>query len=352
MTRRLRVWAIHEESPGHRAQVAGLLDGLDRRSGGVEARWISGRSGLSGWRRWLLRRWIAGCGPRFPEGLVSRLFADGAPETNGVPPDLLVSSGGKSVFGALWLSRRTGAPFVFIGERKPYPSAWFHTVLTPSPRETGENDIPIELIPTGVGPRAVERAAAERGRPEGVVWAMLIGGRSRSHRYSEKDWRDLADGMNVLASRHGIRWLVTTSRRTGARAEAILRAGLKGENVAEAVWWSENPAKTMRAFLGLSERAFVSQDSVTMVSEAAASGRPTTVVRPKRVRFPAASFVPGYLERLEGLGAVVRADVAELDTAPAPKGDTLEFPGEIEDRMADAVLRRVGLRREDDENLA
>ena len=344
MNRRILVWRIDEGSPGHRAQVDGFLAGLERQSGHIETKWIDGRARLNGFQRWLLRSWIEFCGPFFPKRIVSRLLPQCAPETTGQMPDLIVSSGGKTVFAGVYFAAKKDVPFVFIGERKPYPSEWFHTVFTPSPREAGANDVAIELIPTGLSPQVVDAAASAYEKPEGRLWTMVIGGASRSHHYSNEDWCELARKMNTLASVNGIRWLVTTSRRTGASAEAVLKSELQEDAIADAVWWSETPAKVMRAYLGLGERVFVTQDSVTMVSEAIASGKPTVVLRPAQVQFPKASFVPGYFDRLEQMGAITRSNFGELDKRKVPSEDRPRLPGNVEDRMAKTILERIDLR--------
>jgi len=80
------------------------------------------------------------------------------------------------------------------------------------------NDLRMDVIPTKITPEIVHQAAADwENRPTGRLWTMLIGGRSRSHDFQNADWEKLAEGMTALAETEGIRWLVTTSRRTGIR---------------------------------------------------------------------------------------------------------------------------------------
>jgi mitochondrial fission protein ELM1 len=257
-------------------------------------------------------------------------------------PDLIISSGGKSVFAGRTLSARTGAPYVFLGERKPYPSEWFHTAFTPSASERGANDVAIEMIPTQITAASVERAAGEwKERPAGRLWAMILGGRSASHRFVMEDWEALARGMNELARARGIRWLLTTSRRTGTEAETRLRATIDATSLAYAVWWADKPEKKVAAFLGAAEWTFVTQDSVTMVTEAVASGRPVIVVRPEQINFPNGSFLPAYFENLERKGRIARQPMRQLQ---ALRPDRLEFrprtrPVEIE--IVDALLQRL-----------
>lgn len=309
------IWIVSEGSPGHVSQSVGLAEALAT-TGPVDIARLECRPRLNGFARRLVQRWMGKQGRPLPGWLLRRAGLDSA-SLPSKKPDLILSSGGKSVFAARTLAVRYGAPYVFLGERKPYPSEWFHTAFTPSKFETGENDVSIDMIPTQVTRAKVEQAANDwPERPAGKLWAALIGGASVSHRYAADDWRALALAMNSVAHREGIRWLVTTSRRTGVEVEACLRQALDPAVVAEAVWWSERPEKKMSRYLGAAERLLVTQDSVTMVSEAIDSGRPVLVVRPSDTRFSPESFLPDYFDRLERTGRMRRALMTGLSEWP------------------------------------
>jgi mitochondrial fission protein ELM1 len=255
-------------------------------------------------------------------------------------PDLILASGGKSVFAARGLAVRYRVPFVFVGERKPYPPGWFHTVFTPSILETAACDVRMDVIPTKITPESVAQAAAAwTAKPPGRLWAMLIGGASRSHHYSADDWHQLAAGMTSVARREGIRWLLTTSRRTGRETEELLRKVLPDDIVADAVWWCHAPEKKLAAYLGAAETIWVTQDSVSMITEAIAAARPVVVVRPRLTPFPKTSFMPGYLENLEQHQWIHRLQIDAMDKLPnllprAPQNPTAD--------LAAALLRRLG----------
>ena len=335
-----QIWIVSEGSPGHVSQSVGLAEALGATEP-VHLERLECRPRLGGFARRLVQRWMGNKGKPLPGWLLSRAGLDAATLPPG-KPDLIVSSGGKSVFVARTLAVRYGAPYVFLGERKPYPSAWFHTAFTPSAFETGENDVAIDMIPTQVTRAKVEQAAAEwPERPPGKLWAALIGGASVSHRYTPDDWRAMALAMNAIAHREGIRWLVTTSRRTGAEVETWLRETLDPSVVAEAVWWSERPEKKMSRYLGAAERLLVTQDSVTMVSEAIDSGRPTIGVRPGETRFSPQSFLPAYFDRLERTGRMQRALMTGLSDWPDMPALPENAPTAA-DEIATALKSRLG----------
>jgi mitochondrial fission protein ELM1 len=335
-----QIWIVSEGSPGHVSQSVGLAEALAATEP-VSIERLECRPRLGGFARKLVQRWMGKKGRPLPGWFLGRAGLDSATLPSG-KPDLILSSGGKSVFAARTLAVRYGTPYVFLGERKPYPSAWFHTAFTPSKFETGENDVSIDMIPTQVTRAKVEQAAHDwPEQPTGKLWAALIGGASVSHRYTPEDWRALALAMNDIAQREGIRWLVTTSRRTGADVETWLRETLDPAVVAEAVWWSERPEKKMSRYLGAAERLLVTQDSVTMVSEAIDSGRPVIVVRPRETRFSPQSFLPDYFDRLEQTGRMQRAVMTGLANWPAMPALPENAPTAA-DEIAIELKRRLG----------
>ncbi len=330
------VWIISEGSPGHTSQSQGLVASLAQRID-LESVIIQTRPKLNGFARQLVRLWMGNWG--FPDHFIKHWLRCEIPVSK---PDLIITSGGKAVFAARSLALKTGAPLVFLGERKPYPSEWFHTVFTPSPLEIGRNDVTIEMIPTQVTRESVEKAAAAWiERPAGRLWAMVIGGTSVSHRYVAADWDALAASMNALAQREGIRWLVTTSRRTGAIAEARLRASLSLDVLAANVWWADKPEKKMHAFLGAAECVVVTQDSVTMVTEAVASSRPVLVVKPQTVVFRKQSFIPKYIEALVTSKRIDTLDIASLATYVLGGSHLVVRNTAVNDELAGITFKRL-----------
>lgn len=336
------VWLVSEGSPGHVSQSAGLAAALARKLP-IRLERLECRPRLNGFVRSMVRVWMDMAGSPLPDWTLEawlRLQAPGLPAT---PPDLVLSSGGKSVFAARSLAMKHGAPYVFLGERKPYRSEWFHTVFTPSSLEEGVNDVRIELIPTQITREDAETAAAAwRERPTGRLWTMVVGGASRSHQYADPDWEELARGMCAVARREGIRWLLTTSRRTGGEAEARLRSALAPDIMADAVWWGTKPEKRLKAYLGAAELAVVTQDSVTMVTEAVASGRAVVVVRPEQTRFPARSFMSGYLDRLESERRIARLKIPELASFRYEPTEFAVCQGDINAELAERLICRLG----------
>lgn len=337
------IWILSEGSPGHVSQSLGLTAAIADMVP-VQIHQLETRPQFGGLGRALVRHLRMGkSGRPLPDPFLLGKLAL-TPDPASLPkPDLIVSSGGKSVFAARSLAVRHRVPFVFLGERKPYPPQWFHTVFTPSALETAACDIRMDIIPTKISPELVrDAAAAWTDKPTGRLWAVLIGGSSRSHRYQTSEWEQLAADMAALARQHGIRWLVTTSRRTGKEIENLLREKLPPEVIADAVWWCHEPRKKLAAYLGAAERLWVTQDSVSMVTEAASTGKPVVVIRPSDTPFPPTSFMPGYLENLESLGLIERLPMAGLSNYHESPPAKAVRKALTTDALADIALERIG----------
>lgn len=200
-------------------------------------------------------------------------------------PDLVIGAGGKVMYAVAALARLHGVPSIFMGSLRGLNPALFHTVLVleqyPEPQY-----LTVETAPMPVSPQALSAAAeawqAEHPTETGELWAMLIGGDGAGAHYSEQDWQQLAIAMNHLAQEHHIRWLITTSRRTGSAAEEMLKHTLYPDVVADQVWWSEAPRKVMAAFLGRAQLVCCTVESMSMLTEAIVAQRPVMGLIPQQ----------------------------------------------------------------------
>jgi len=235
---------------------------------------------------------------------------------NSIWLSVIVCSGGRtSLFSAL-ISKAYQIPSIHIG-KPSIPCKYFTRVLgieyvkSPVYRR-------IDYIPTPITPEQAERDGVAFAKKHGLIgrrtWAMLIGGSSRSHRYNHKDWEELALSMNLLAEKYGLQWLITTSRRTGRDVEEIFRRVLRDEYIAHSVWWGEKKEKIVSHYLGASNVAFCTQDSISMITDCVGAGCKTVVVYPENVVFRAGKddFFIEYLERLRKNKRITRVGIGEV----------------------------------------
>ena len=196
-------------------------------------------------------------------------------------PDLLVSAGGNTAFANVLLARHWRCPNIFLGSKRRLAGACFTAHLTLEP--TGEAaNIVLNVAPSVLSRQDIEargrRFAADHGLAGERLWLMACGGNGAGKIYRREHWRRLGEWMNAIAESQGIRWLVSTSRRTGAVAEQALRGALAPDNVAYGVWWSEREERILGDLMGAAQRLFVTVDSMSMISESIAAGKPLALV--------------------------------------------------------------------------
>ena len=130
--------------------------------------------------------------------------------------------------------------------------------------------------------------------------AILIGGRSKSHDLDEFTAKNLAFSIKTAVKEAGGSLFLTMSRRTPAKARQVLidclsdMPGIIYDNR------GENP---YMAFLGTADIIAVSEDSVNMITEAAATGKPIfrLNLKPRPLRWAQKKFAHLY-ESLEENG--------------------------------------------------
>ena len=104
--------------------------------------------------------------------------------------------------------------------------------------------------------------------------AVVIGGDNGVYRLTPEITIAIADQLAALVE-SGAGLMITTSRRTGAEAEAILRSKLAGPNVEI---WSGQGENPYFGYLGLADHVLATADSVSMITEASATGKPVHIL--------------------------------------------------------------------------
>ena len=102
---------------------------------------------------------------------------------------------------------------------------------------------------------------------------QVLGGATKRHGYTVEQGRALAERLKALRSEGGL--AITPSRRTPEDVKAVLREAFAGDP--GVFLWDEAGENPYRGILALSDRIVATGDSVSMVSEAVATGRPVAV---------------------------------------------------------------------------
>ncbi|MCW8835792.1 MAG: mitochondrial fission ELM1 family protein [Rhodospirillales bacterium] len=109
--------------------------------------------------------------------------------------------------------------------------------------------------------------------------ALLVGGATKRRSFTDDMARDLGQAATAMAKAAGGSLLVTTSRRTGEAADALI-ASL--EPPFTAFRWGDEGDNPYFGYLALADAIVVTGDSVSMCSEACATRKPTYIYSPKR----------------------------------------------------------------------
>lgn len=137
---------------------------------------------------------------------------------------------------------------------------------------------------------------------------LLVGGDTESVKFSKRMLEQLLGELKRYSVDTASDVLATSSRRTPAWADELLKASLKGDEhcpllvIANEV----NRSGVVPGILGLSDVLVVSGESVSMVSEAIASGKPVIVFMPSE-NAKMKSKHEEFLNRLSHEKLIVRA---------------------------------------------
>lgn len=206
----------------------------------------------------------------------SRVFRDPATLEALPPPRLVVSSGRHSITASLYLKKVHGDRTFTVHIQDPkIDPARFDLVIAPQHDGlTGDNVIQslgaIHHVTKEVLAAAAEappKSLLRLGRP---FVAVLLGGPNRSYDFSASDIDRLMAGLNQIVNRDAVRLAVLPSRRTPS--EALRR--LKEQFAVQHLVWDGEGENPYLASLALASHLVVTGDSVSMTSEAAATGKP------------------------------------------------------------------------------
>jgi hypothetical protein len=103
--------------------------------------------------------------------------------------------------------------------------------------------------------------------------AVMVGGNSGPFTFGPKAAARLGHQASELAGRSGGSLLVSTSSRTDPRAVEALRRALDAPHYLH-VWQPQDARNPYWGMLGIADRFIVTADSIAMLSEACATGRP------------------------------------------------------------------------------
>jgi len=195
-------------------------------------------------------------------------------------PDLVLTAGRRNEPIARWIKRAAGGRTRLVHVGRPWArlDRWDLVVTTPQYRlphgpTVLHNEAPLHRVT----PERLAKAAREWGPrvahlPRPYI-AVLAGGPSGPYPFDPVSGAKLARQASELAEKRGGSLLITTSARTPAATTDALFAGVTVPSMLYP-WRRDDPENPFFGFLALADAIVVTADSVSMMTEACATGMP------------------------------------------------------------------------------
>lgn len=243
--------------------------------------------------------------------IVPGLIAPGSDALAAPWPKLVISCGRRGALVAMGLKAHT-PPFkplyIHIQDPQVKPSLFDIVVAMAHDKVAGDNVIKTRFALHGITPQLLQRAREEfaprfSGFPAPRV-AVLLGGSTNKYTLTSQAMRQVIASLQAVLECNPCSLLITPSRRTGTENTALLRAAFAG-NPRVYIYDFIEPNPYL-GLLALADTIIASDDSVNMMSEAHATGKPLYLLHlpghagSKPARFAAALVTDGIARPLDG----------------------------------------------------
>jgi mitochondrial fission protein ELM1 len=297
------IWALTDDRPGTAAQVLGVAAAL-----GLP--FVEKRLGYSGLAR--LPNVVRGAGlTGIDDASRARIVAPW--------PDVVIGAGRRSAPVARWIKAQgrhhAGKPVRIVHLMNPgrVGAGDFDLIVLPHhdctpPGGDAVNILRITGAPHRITDATLAQAAAKwqpafAHLPRPYI-ALLVGGATNRKPFPTVIAHDLGARTAAMARGIGGTVLLATSRRTGAEAEQALTAAMSGPHASYV--WGQGGDNPYMGFLALADAIVVTGDSVSMCSEACATGKavfiaaPDAITAPKHRRLHQELYAKGYARTFDG----------------------------------------------------
>lgn len=195
-------------------------------------------------------------------------------------PDVVIAAGMRNEPVCRWIRNASGGRtrIVHIGRPWANPHNFDLVITTPQYRlpqheRVLQNTLTLHRVTAARLAAARERHGARLAALPQPHIAVIVGGPSGPYAFGARAGARLGRQASALAAALGGSLLITTSARTPQAALAALRASVSVPHELYE-WKAEDPANPYFAYLACAQRLIVTFDSISMLSEACATGRP------------------------------------------------------------------------------
>ncbi|MBJ3777481.1 ELM1/GtrOC1 family putative glycosyltransferase [Acuticoccus mangrovi] len=232
--------------------------------------------------------------------------------------DIVLSTGPSTAAANIAAARKYGARNIYCGFAK-WPVLGFSMIL--SPVVSRSPHVAFAPRPTRIDADALPRPRHLVDGQERRI-ALLFGGETKHYAYTERDMDALAEACRaLLEARPTWSLVVFDSRRTASRLFDRVASALAPLAPRATVHRFTDGGIASNAEAFSADIVLVSADSLTMVTEAIAAGRPTLVVRADAYRGPdrdVRELADLAAARMIGRTTFGKLDLAALHATPMP----------------------------------
>ena len=258
-TDKLNILLLHDGKPGHYNQSDGIVAALARRRAVSVERLEVDDSGLLPARA---MRGLASASS-YPLALTERL-AGTSHLSGSVVPDVVVSAGGKTLIANILLAKRYDAANIFSGSVRGVQTSSFSAILHVDPKLADTPPYIVGLKPSAIEPKQRTRIAGALTKA-----GMLVGGPTKTHFFED----EAVDQLVGEIEKSDLDWEIMTSRRTpDTWADKLVVLAEKDH--CTVFDFRKTGAGGVADLLARVDCAVITDDSVSMISEAIAAGLP------------------------------------------------------------------------------
>jgi uncharacterized protein len=196
-------------------------------------------------------------------------------------PDIVIAGGRKAVGSARFIKRASQNRTIVIVVQNPHTRLdSFDVVASPVHDQLrGPNVIQTDGAANRITQDILDVAALAwsttlANLPNPRI-AVMIGGTSKTHRFGTRQMQDLIVKLKTLQNTHHAGLMITVSRRTPRDLVSMLHTKLKDPMT---YIYDGNGANPYAGFLALADYIVCTSDSVSMLSDAATTGKPVYMV--------------------------------------------------------------------------
>lgn len=194
-------------------------------------------------------------------------------------PDIVISCGRKAALVAATLANRptsSHTQFIHIQDPQMSPKHFNLVIAMEHDRLRGDNVLTVPYALHSITPAALAAAKEQWQGQFGYLrkpWnAILIGGSTRHYRFTQAALQKLIADVEQIDGA----LLITTSRRTGA--DHIRQLATRWRNNGRVYLYTGEGKNPYLGMLACADHIYVTNDSVNMMSEALAAGKPVSIL--------------------------------------------------------------------------